>query len=251
MEAKTSPLYISALERGLRVLEAFGSGSDAMSLPEVTAAARLTKSATQRALYTLNQLGYLAKDPRTKQYRLTSKCLGSGYTYLDKNQLVRRANPHLHALNTLCGETCSLSEPSNNTMVFVARYPSHKSLYVYFPTGFKIPMYCSAPGRSFLSRLPKDEARKLIESTDLIPYTETTITDSQMLLELTDEARRNGFAWANGEFFQGDISVGSAILDKAGRPIGAVNISVPSSRWTLQRACKELGPKVLETSRAI
>ena len=251
MEAKTSPLYISALERGLRVLEAFGSGAEALSLPDVTAAAGLTKSAAQRALYTLNELGYVSKDPKTKQYRLTLKCLETGYNYLSKDQLVRRANPHLHALNALCGETCSLSEPSGNTMVFVARYPSHKSLYVYFPIGLRIPMYCAASGRAFLSRLPTDEAKTIIESTDLIQYTENTISDAQTLLELVDEARRRGFAWANGEFFQGDINVGAAVVDKSGRPIGAVNISVPSSRWTLERACTELGPKVLETCRAV
>lgn len=251
MQHKSSSLYVSAIERGFRILETFGSGAEAMSLADVTTAAGLGKSATQRALYTLSELGYLSKDPKTKQYRLTLKCLEAGYNYLSRNQLVLRANPHLHALNALCGETCSLSEPSGNAMVFLARYPSHKSLYVYFPTGLSIPMYCAASGRAFLSRLPPDEARSLIETTNLVGHTENTITDTDTLLGLVDEARRQGFAWANGEFFQGDINVGAAVLDKSGRPIGAVNISVPSSRWTLERACKELGPRVLETSRAI
>lgn len=49
----------------------------------------------------------------------------------------------------------------------------------------------------------------------------------------------------------GDISVAAAITDHAGRPIGAINVSVPSTRWTVQRAHELLLPHVLLAATSI
>jgi DNA-binding IclR family transcriptional regulator len=248
---RQSPLFVAALERGITVLNAFRQGGLSMSLTELASATGLSKSAVQRSAFTLEKLGYLAKESRTKRYHLTLKALEFGYSYLNNDDLIAKANPYLHSLNSACGETCSLSESQEVNMVNVARFPAQKSLYVYFPIGQPFPMYCSASGRAYLSRLPLNEVEAILDRTELIRRTETTITDKNDLIETIREAGRKGYAWANGEFYQGDINVGVPIVDKKGRPIGAVNVSVPSSRWTLKEACNELGPRLLTVTHAI
>ena len=71
------------------------------------------------------------------------------------------------------------------------------------------------------------------------------------LLAELDFARRHGFARSNGEFYPGDITVSAAVLDAGGTPLGAVNVSVPSSRWSFEQAQAVFGPQVVETAHAI
>ena len=71
-----------------------------------------------------------------------------------------------------------------------------------------------------------------------------------MLAEL-EFARRHGYARSNGEFYPGDITVSAAVLDAGGTPLGAVNVSVPSSRWSFEQAQAVFGPQVVETAHAI
>ncbi|MCY1528900.1 Bacterial transcriptional regulator [compost metagenome] len=71
------------------------------------------------------------------------------------------------------------------------------------------------------------------------------------LLAELEFARRNGYARSNGEFYPGDITVSAAVLDAGGTPVGAVNVSVPSSRWSFEQAQAVFGPQVMETAHAI
>ena len=99
--------------------------------------------------------------------------------------------------------------------------------------------------------LPPEQRVALLEACDRVAYTPTTITDLPKLLALCDEAAKRGYAYAVSEYYAGDLNVGAAVLDAAGRPLGAVNISAPSTRWTMARVHKELAPLVIETARLI
>ena len=45
--------------------------------------------------------------------------------------------------------------------------------------------------------------------------------------------------------------LGTAVVNADGYPLGAVNISVPFSRWNLEDARSQLAPKVINTARTI
>jgi DNA-binding IclR family transcriptional regulator len=157
----------------------------------------------------------------------------------------------VHSLNRACQETCSVAEPDGSDMIYVARFPALKEMYINMPLGKRIPMYCTASGRAYLSRLPPDEALALLASSKRTAYTANTITDLTRLQALLDEARDQGFAWAESEYYSADINISAPILGPHGLPVGAVNISAAGSRFTLEQARRELGPQVVETARTI
>ena len=66
-------LYIASLEKGLKILETMSGPSSMLSLGEIAEATGYGKSAVQRFVYTLVQLGYLRKDASGRRYRLTAK----------------------------------------------------------------------------------------------------------------------------------------------------------------------------------
>ncbi|ARP95327.1 IclR family transcriptional regulator [Bordetella genomosp. 13] len=246
-----SPLFVSALARGISLLRAFSESRPAMTLPELAEATGLTKSAVQRFAHTLWTLGYLRKHPTSKKFSLAPLSLELGMRYTQTSSLVLGGNPFLHSLNRTSQETCSLAEPDGTDMVYVARFATHKQMFVHMPVGMRLPLYCTAAGRAVLSRLDPARARALLERCQRVAYTASTITDMDQLMQELEFARRHGYSRSDGEFYPGDITISAPVLDAGDTPVGAVNISVPSSRWTFAEAQAVFGPQVLETAHAI
>jgi DNA-binding IclR family transcriptional regulator len=124
-------------------------------------------------------------------------------------------------------------------------------MFVNMPVGMRLPLYCTAAGRAVLARLDAAVARDLLERCDRKAHTAASITGMEALLDELEFARRNGYARSNGEFYPGDITISAAVLDAGGTPVGAVNVSVPSSRWSFEQAQAVFGPQVVETAHAI
>ena len=222
-----------------------------MGLLEIAEATGLNKSTVQRSVFTLESIGYLAKDPSAKGYRLTAKSLEIGSNYLQTSELIDRAMPYLHELNRQSQESCNLLEPYGTEMVYVSRFASHKQISIHVPIGQRLPMFCTAAGRAYLAALPPEEAAAYLESSKLFAFTPNTVIDPQELHGLLKRARTDGFAFSNEEYYVGDIAIGACIINAEGKPLGSINISVPFSRWSVDQVLTELGPKIVNTARAI
>ncbi|MBO9352442.1 helix-turn-helix domain-containing protein [Bordetella petrii] len=245
-----SALFIQSLEKGLAVLQAFRT-SETMNLRDIAQACGITSGSAQRVAYTLEQCGYLKKDAHTKRYRVTAKAVGLGYSYLAREPLFQNAHAVLHQLNQECGEIVNLSVPEGDNMVFVMRVATSKHIPIYMPVGTRIPMHASSSGRAMLAHLPPDVAEGKLAAAALQKYTPHTTTDLATLRRLIDEARQDRYAYADEEFFQGDVNVAATILNEDSQPVAAINISVPKPRWSLERARQDLGPLVIRAARAI
>ena len=246
-----SPLFVTALSKGLSIIAIFRAGQPSMSPLEIAEATGLNKSTVQRSLFTLESLGYLCKELDTKRYRLTPMSLDLGTGYLQTSDLIERANPYLHELNRDIEESCNLLEPCGLDMLYVARFPSHKQISLHIPLGRRLPMYCTAAGRAYLSALPSAEYVGILERSDRQAHTASTVTDLAQLHTVIAQAHHDGYAYANEEFYAGDISVAAPVVNASGQPLGSVNVSVPFSRWSLEDTRRELAPKVINAARAI
>jgi len=239
-----------SVEKALAVLQAFGGERRALNLLEIAAAAGITKSSAQRFTSTLQQLGYLHRDTHAKRWVLSPRVLTIGHAYLSGHMLIEAATTHLGQLNVATGESVSLSEPDDTSMVYVARFPAHQPFFIHMPIGRALPMFCTAAGRAYLSRLPMDEVSEILDRSALRPLTSTTVTDKARILELVREARESGYARCNQECYRGDLTIGAPIMGPHGRPVAAINISGPTSRWTMEELAARWAPLLMETARA-
>jgi DNA-binding IclR family transcriptional regulator len=135
-------------------------------------------------------------------------------------------------------------------MVFIARFPSHKRFFIHMPVGRRLPMFCTASGRAYLSGLPTAEVQKLLRRSALKSFTPQTITDPAEILKQVEAAREAGYAWADQEYYRGDITIAAPVFGDDGAPVAAVNISAPSSRWSLADLRAKLSSVLMETARA-
>ena len=242
--AGRSSLFVGSVEKAFQVLEAFRDTHRVMSMADIARAADLDRSATQRLVHTMEQLGYLRRRPDSLLYGLAPKVLTLSYNYLRSHELIERASPYLLDISRTLGETSNLQELDGHEIVFLARFPGKHLVNVDFAVGYRLPAVFTASGRAMLSRLDAAQRREIVRATPLRPVTPFTETDPKVLLSRIDEAAELGYAIVMNQTLTGDISVAAAITNHEGKPIAAINIAVPTTRWTVERAREQLVPHV-------
>ncbi|MHA3902697.1 IclR family transcriptional regulator [Castellaniella sp. WN] len=237
---KRSTLFIGSLEKAFKVLHAFDGARRHMSLADLARNTGLDRSATQRLVHTLEALGYLRRVPETRLYGLAPKLLQLSYNYIRANELIDKASPYLLDISRTVGETTNLHELDGADIVFLARFPGQHLVNVDITVGSRLPAFFTASGIAILSRLPEARRRDILAQTDLRPITPYTETDPQKLLDRVQRAAAKGYAVVKNETVLGDISIAAPVADHRGHTVSAINIAVPTTRWTLERVESEL-----------
>jgi DNA-binding IclR family transcriptional regulator len=248
---RPDPLFNQSLEKGLEVLRAFNAVHRTLTLAELAELTGMTKSSAQRTIHTLERLGYVDRHPQTRRFRLTPEVMEIGYNYLAADALIPVASPFLSQLANASGETASLTEPVGLDMVYVAQLMTAKHIPVLTPVGMRIPMYCTSSGRAYLSTLPDERVRAVLDASARVPRTPATLTNVDAIFERVVACRSVGYACNEEELFLGDMGIGAPIVNNRGVAVGAIHVSPPASRWTMAEAQKKLGPLVVECAWAI
>ncbi|MER9951452.1 IclR family transcriptional regulator [Mesorhizobium sp. M0047] len=244
-------LMVNSVEKAFRVLRAFDGSHPSLSLSEIAEVTGLDVSATQRFTHSLLKLGYLEKDAASRRYGLTVKVLELGQSYSRANPLVKQAIPYLLHLNKETEETVNLTVLDETDIVFVVRFLSRHVFNTDVVIGTRLPAYCTAPGRAILSRLPSDEAEAIISSSELRPITSHTPRTAADVMGKVATAAAKGYALQVEEYFYGDMSISAAVVDARGRPVGAINIGVATTRYTPQEMEVRFAPMVVAAARSV
>lgn len=244
-------LFVQSIEKGLRVLYAFGSDNRTLGLTEIAAATGLGMSAAQRFVHTWQRLGYLKRDPHSRRYALAPKLLDFSFVYQRSSGLVEIAMPHLITLGDTCQESIHLLELDAPDVLFIVRLPRHEQRYPAGVVGARVPAFCTSAGRVIMAHLAEEDAQTIVQTSELTPQTPHTLTDRKAILERLVEAQRLGYSIVDQEVVMGEISVAAPILDYAGKAIAAVSIPVSTTRCSVKSVQETLVPYLLETARAI
>jgi IclR family transcriptional regulator, pca regulon regulatory protein len=243
--------YVEALARGLDILEAFSESQTSLSLTEIAAAAGLGKSTAFRFVYTLEELGYLARDPETKRYRPGLKVLRLGFTALNSLGLRQIAQPHLKALSARCGETTNMTIRDGAEVVYIARNRTQQIVGINLSIGSRLPGYCTSMGKAQLIDLRVDELRDLLGDGPYPQRGPNTLTSLEALLAELEKVRQQGYAVNDEELAAGLRSVAAPIRDCDGEIVAAINISVPSARISRRQLEEGFAPMVRDTAQEI
>ena len=250
-EEADNGLYVASVEKAFRVLEALNRVGRPVGLSEVVPLTGFGRSATQRFLFTLRALGYVNQDTATKSYNLSPKMLEFGRAYLSADFIRDQARPFLDAANRESGETVNLTVLDREDVVYVLRFPSRHVVSVNLAIGSRLPAYCTAPGRAILAYMEQGEAEAILENSPREKMTPHTVTARSALLKILKDVRKLGFCINNQEAFIGDLSIAAPVFGHAGRVLGAVNIAVPTPRWTVTQARRDLVPIVVRAAQQI
>jgi DNA-binding IclR family transcriptional regulator len=238
----------SQLLRGLQVLEELAT--EAVGAAEVARRIQVNRSTALRTLIELQEAGYVKRDDRSKAFSLRPERFYSLIANQpDHRRLMDILNPVLAALSDASGEASMYAAPANGMMVYVAYHPSPSIVTISERVGAVRHMNCSAVGKAYLSAL---DPAALDQELGRLDYTGGTKEAAQGPIELRariQAARSVGYALDREETFA-DGSCVAAPLHLGGRLIGAVGISGPSVRLTLDRL-EELGNLIVSQMHSL
>ena len=249
--ASPNALFNHSLAKGLDVLRAFNAAHRNMTLAEIAERAGMSKASAQRSVHTLQALGYIGKHPTTRRFVLLPRVVELGFNYLDAHPLISAGHTYLAQLAQSSGETATISEPSGHHMVYLAQVLTTQHIPVLTPVGSQIPMYASSCGRAYLSQLPEEQARSLLEASERPARTRATLTKIDALMKRLQQCRQAGYATNCEELFIGDMGLAAPIFNTRGVVVGSVHVAPPASRWKMKDAEEQLAPLVIECARAI
>jgi DNA-binding IclR family transcriptional regulator len=100
--------------------------------------------------------------------------------------------------------------------------------------GARAPLYTVSTGKIVLAQLETDVLKRYLARIELAPVTERTIRSKSRLLQEIRGVRASGFAYSHEEFTNGITAVATGVRCQ-GRFIGAINVAVPTARFTPDR----------------
>lgn len=244
-------LFVSATSKTLSVLEAFCGSTEKLSLKEVVERTDIGKSAAQRYLYTLKNLGYVEQNPKTLRYSISVKILNLSNSYLINDKIVKFSIPYLIEASNITGMTVNLFRPDGRDLILVHRVSGQKILNTAITIGARFPIYATAPGRAILSYRPRNEVKDFLAKAEMKKLTTRTLSTVEDVMARVDEASRVGYAVAEGEAIQGNISIGAAIHDRNGTAIAAISITGDAGQFDKGQFESKFASTAIQTVRAI
>jgi IclR family transcriptional regulator, acetate operon repressor len=242
---------VEAIERAVRILDAFDVERAEMGVAEIARVLGLKRSTVHRALVTLEAGGLLRQVAAGQKYALGPKILSLAHILESHLSLEAIALPAMRALRDRCNETVALHLLERGGRVCVQQVEStHDLRRTYQNIGQVLPLYAGSPGKILMAFLPEAEVEALIISTGLRRFTPITITDPVEFRKELATVKQQGFAWSVGEHTPAINSISCPVRNREGRVFAAINLSGPQVRLTEAKMLEYL-PLLRETSLAV
>ena len=238
--------YVMGLEKGLLLIEAFGVSNSPLTLTEAADITGHSKASTRRALLTLVKLGYARASGR--HFSLEPRTLRLVHAYVNSTPLTKVAQPILEITSERTRESASLAVLDSQFVVFVARSTQRRSLSFGLGIGARLPAYCSATGRVLLAGMPDDEVEFRLQRMSRQAITPKTKTDVSALMNEVQAARECGYSISDEELEIGLRSIAVPVRNRKGELLGAMSLSVATSRMSRDDVVNKLMPE-LEVAR--
>jgi IclR family KDG regulon transcriptional repressor len=225
---------VQSISRAFALLEAIAGNPDGIGLTQLSRVTGLHSSTAFHLLKTMFGLGYIRQGEDNKRYFIGAGlfCLASAAR--NEVQLVGAADRILRELSEKTGIQTLFGMRVGNQMIVVAKADGKGAFQISDGVGGERPSHCTGMGKIMLASLPQRELDQYLASHDLKPFTENTITDKGRLLGELVQVRSSGLAFDDAEFHPELRCMAAAVRDFTGNVIGALAMSGPAWRLSLQ-----------------
>lgn len=232
VNSKQGPLQ--TVDRALRLLTCFDATHLEWGVSDLARYAGWDKSVTQRLLATLTHRGFLLSDPKTRRYRLGPTMFELGHLATDANPLVSLSRPILHDVVHHSGETALFTVPDRDEVQCLAAVEGTASVRYSTQVGGRVPGHAGAGSKVLFAWLPEPDQRDLFGRRTLARFTESTITDLEMLLRDFERIRTEQTSNSEGEI-DPDVGAIAAPVYRREMIVGAISAVGPLSRIQRER----------------
>ncbi|MFN3658705.1 MAG: IclR family transcriptional regulator [Pseudolabrys sp.] len=225
---------VQSIARAFSILEEVARNRDGIGLADLSKRVGLHNSTTFHLVKTMVSLGYIRQIKDSKRYRIGRPLFALAASALDEIEMVSMATPVLDDLSRETGESSHFAVRMSDAVVVMARTPGPGAFQLTDRVGVVRPAYCTALGKVILAALRPDQLDRYLDRVELKPLAAKTITEPDRLRREIDEVRRTGVAFDDGEFDNEVRCAAMAVRDFSGQVVGAIGISGPVWRLSIQ-----------------
>ena len=225
---------IQSLGRAFAILEEVARHREGIGLADLSKRVGLHNSTAFHLVKTMVSLGYIRQEKDTKRYRVGRPLFALAASSLDEIEMVNVATPVLEDLARDTGESSHFAVRMGDAVTVIARTSGPGAFQLTDRVGVVRPAHCTALGKIILAALRPDQLQRFLERVELKPSTEKSITDIAVLRREIEEIRRSGIAFDDGEFNLEVRCVAVPVRDFTGQIVGALGISGPVWRLSIQ-----------------
>ncbi len=242
---------ILSLVKAGKILEMFLDDEKSLGITEFSRALEMPKATVQNLVSTLEDMGYIEKDPMTMKYRLGPVLFQLGMKYAHSMDLTMIARVWLEKLCTQYGEMSQAGIMMGDKLTVVMKVEADSNYMVFPQPGSVIPVHSSSLGKVLLAFMPEPRRDRVLAGCEFVKFTEKTITGRDEFLDELDRVKKTGVGFDTEETVSGLSCIAGPVFNNNGDCIAAVSLSgnafrIESKREEIINAVKYVGSRISE-----
>jgi DNA-binding IclR family transcriptional regulator len=224
---------IAAVDRALLVMEALGE-RPGQGVTALSKSLGLTKSIVFRLLQTLEDRGFVVRDPDSSVYSLGYRIGVLGERVGRDGSLLFAARPVMDALRDRTSENVNLVIREGTRSLVLATRAGHHSIRLFAQAGRSGPLHAGGGSLCILAYAEQSVVDAVL-AKPLEAFTPYTITDPEKLRQLLTRIRATGINVALNDLDEGAFSVAAPILGPHDDVIAAISVAGAMVRFDEER----------------
>jgi DNA-binding IclR family transcriptional regulator len=244
--------FSKSLEKGLKILSLFNRHTPVLTQSRIARTLDLNMTSTYRYINTLEELGYLEKDAKTKEIRPSILCLmfcNNLMQATDRMRLIKEAVDRVHRENNISIDVALVVD---DTLRRLYHREAEETLTYSLPDNSQNCLHNTALGKAYLSCLPEGAMQDRIDNLEFTIKTEKTISKKEELLSELRTTRIRGYATSDEEYLPGLLAIGAPLIDpNSGNAVGAVSFDFSVLQHRGEEIAARYAEKIVQTAKLL
>jgi DNA-binding IclR family transcriptional regulator len=228
-EQENDRQFVTALARGLAVLQCFTAADRYLSNLSISERTGLARPTISRFTHTLTKTGHLIRDDINGEYRLSPKVLELGFSTLAAVDIAERSrdimdlarqgpNPYV---------TVALAERSGTRAIYLATSRSRQAVSLSIEVGTRLPIFYSAVGRAILAG-ETEENRQAILQAGIAEFPDQKARMEQSIQDALSDYATYGYCTSFGAWKEEINAIAAPVRSLDQSSVYGLNIGGPA-----------------------
>lgn len=241
--------FVTALSRGLSILEALGQSPQGMGMADLAQATQLPKPTIARLTHTLIQLGYLRADRASNSYVVTAKLMTLSANAAQAVDIAELAMPELMALRDgpNPGITASLTEVVGPRLLMRNVVQSKQQNALWMQAGIVADILETAAGRVILAASDRQSQAEMVAGIKGLGHQNVDAEFRDAVNEFAEKGFCTGF-----RKWRADVNaIAAPLRAPGGMKVYSISVGGPSVYVSEEQLEDDYGPLVKTAVRRL
>jgi IclR family transcriptional regulator, acetate operon repressor len=230
----------SPVIKALRLLAHIAGRDEPPMLAELSRAMKLPKPTIFRLARSLENAGFVRKDPLTRRYQIGTSFESIALDGLRNSAAHGSRRLLMSALAERLGARVNLVVLKSGNLSFVQWVESTAPLRIDINGDMPMPVHCSASGKLLLAFGPPEQREAVLRSAPFQGYTKNTITTSRGLARHLEEIRSRGYSTDDQELIPGVNCLAVPVQNHTGQTVAGLAVMAPVASLPLDKLKRHL-----------